>query len=296
MEGLIFLYRKISDWGWYKTRDMSHLFLHLIIKANFKDRIWQDTLVKRGQLITSRNKLSEETGVPEKVVRTILKRLQKTGEIVVETTNKYSLITICNYDKYQYIPQNEDRYKTNEGPAEGHRRATKEKRKKENKEGGTNVPSSSLSATTDKDINLLAFMEFFNRTMQEHHAQIPTITQISGKRKQALLARLKEHGKENLRTAVINAAKSPFLNGASEKPFFASFDWIFRPNNFPKVLEGNYNHEILTSNNSYGHGTTQQLTAQQRIEKSLQQGAEYFADMLARNEASLHEDLSPKVW
>ena len=171
----------------------------------------------------------------------------------------------------------------------------KEKEKEKNK-GDSNESLSSPPATTDSEINLLAFQEFFNRTMQEHGAQIPTITQISGKRKQSLLARFKEHGKEKLRTAVINAAKSPFLNGASEKPFVASFDWIFRPNNFPKVLEGNYNHDVLTTTNSNGHGQTQQLTAQQRIDADLQRGAEHFAGLLAKNEASLRDGVPAKVW
>ncbi len=115
------------------------------------------------------------------------------------------------------------------------------------------------------------------------------------RRIQALTACAKKYGKEALRTAVINAATAPFLNGASEKPFVANFDWIFRPNNFPIVLEGNYNHEVSNFNPS-NYGTSQKLTAQQRIEKSLKQGTEHFAEMLARNEASLHEDVPAKVW
>ena len=200
-----------------------------------------------------------------------------------EKTSVYSEETTDNSDKNQ----------VNSGKSA--QRKDKEKEKEKNK-GGSNEPLSSPPATTDSEINLLAFQEFFNRTMQEYDAQIPTITQISGKRKQSLLARFKEHGKEKLRTAVINAAKSPFLNGASEKPFVASFDWIFRPNNFPKVLEGNYNHDVLTTTNSNGHGQTQQLTAQQRINAELQRGAEHFAGLLEKNEASLRDGVSAKVW
>lgn len=175
-------------------------------------------------------------------------------------------------------------------------RKENKKERKENK-GGTDVPSSSPEPTTPKndDINLLAFMDFFNRTMQEHGAQIPTITQISGKRKQALLARFKQHGKEALRKAVINAATSTFLNGGGSKPFVASFDWIMRPNNFPKVLEGNYSYD-LSSNNNSSHGTGQQLTAQQRIDAELERAAEYAKGMLARNEASIRDGVQEKVW
>lgn len=131
----------------------------------------------------------------------------------------------------------------------------KEKEIKEDIDSSLRSESPS-SATTGKDdeVNLLAFQDFFNRTMQEHGAQIPTITQIGGQRRQRLLARVKEYGKDALRKAIINAATAPFLNGAGEKVFVASLDWILRPNNFPKVLEGNYNH-VVSNPNLNNHGT-----------------------------------------
>lgn len=33
---------------------------------------------------------------------------------------------------------------------------------------------------------------------------------------------------------------SPFLTGQTDEPFFATFDWVMGPKNFPKVLDGNY--------------------------------------------------------
>ena len=161
--------------------------------------------------------------------------------------------------------------------------------------GGTNVPLSSDEPMTGDGIDFLAFQEFFNRTMQEHSAQIPTVTQIGQKRRAAVNARMKEHGKDALRTAIVNAATSAFLNGAGEQCFVASFDWIFRPTNFLKVLEGNYNHE-LTPKNSNNYGKGQQKTARERIEEELAEGEEYFNGMLVRNEASLHSNVPAKVW
>ena len=296
MEGYIREYRKIMQWRWYRDIAVAHLFRHLILSANYIRADWQDITISRGQLVTSRQKLAYETGLTEKMVRRCLKALEKTGEIQLQSSNKYTLITICKYSEYQGTGDSIGQHRANTGPAEGLQRATIEEGKKENI-GGTIVPSSSPESTTPKtdDINLLAFMEFFNKTMQEHGAQIPTITQISGKRKQALLARLKQHGKEALRKAVINAATSTFLNGGGSKPFVASFDWIMKPNNFPKVLEGNYSYDLSPNNNS-SHGTGQQLTAQQRIDAELERGAEYAKGILARNDASIRDGVPAKVW
>ena len=114
--GFIITDRNIVYWRWYKVPGMLHLFMHLILMANFKEGMWQGIIVKRGQLITSRNRLSRETGLTEKEVRTGLKRLQRTGEIVIKATNQYSMITICNYDTYQGQDNRGSQSKANERP------------------------------------------------------------------------------------------------------------------------------------------------------------------------------------
>jgi len=101
MVGHIKIDRKILNWEWYSDYKMVHLFLHLLIKANYKENKWQGRTIKRGQLITGINKLSGNTGLSVSQTRTCLNKLQTTGEITIEVTNKYSIITICKYDTYQ---------------------------------------------------------------------------------------------------------------------------------------------------------------------------------------------------
>ncbi len=101
MHGWVRIHRKITDWEWYKVPEMAHLFMHLIINANHEDGKWQGVEIKRGQLITGRKKLHFETGISEQSIRTYLKRLVRSGEIIIEPTIKNSLITICRYGYYQ---------------------------------------------------------------------------------------------------------------------------------------------------------------------------------------------------
>jgi len=44
--------------------------------------------------------LSEKTGLSERSIRTSLKRLKSTSEVTIRTTNKFSIVTLCNYDIY----------------------------------------------------------------------------------------------------------------------------------------------------------------------------------------------------
>jgi len=101
METWIKLYRKFSEWEWFKISEMVHLFIYLLLNANSKNNKWKGIDIKRGQLITGRSSLSVNTGISEQCVRTCLNRLKSTNEITIISTNKYSIITILKYDDYQ---------------------------------------------------------------------------------------------------------------------------------------------------------------------------------------------------
>jgi len=100
-EGWIKIYRKFSDWEWFNISEMVHLFIYLLINANHQDGEWRGINIKRGQILTGLNSLNNDTKISIQTLRTCLKRLEKTHEINIQVTNKYSIITICKYDDYQ---------------------------------------------------------------------------------------------------------------------------------------------------------------------------------------------------
>ena len=99
----ISIHRKLLNWCWYKDINVKTLFLHLLLKANYKDNSWKNINIKRGQLITSIDHLADETGLTVQQTRTALKKLKSTNEITIKTTNKFTVITIEKYDLYQNI-------------------------------------------------------------------------------------------------------------------------------------------------------------------------------------------------
>lgn len=101
MKGFIKLHRSILDWEWYKDANTKHLFIHLLLNACYDNCRFMGKSVKRGEYITSLTRLSNDLNIPVRQLRTSLKRLVKTQEIDTQTTNKYTKVTILNYDSYQ---------------------------------------------------------------------------------------------------------------------------------------------------------------------------------------------------
>ena len=93
--------RNIMSWEWYTDPITKAVFIHLLLTANIKDNKFSGHVIKRGELVTSYKVLAKELKFTESQVRTALNHLKKTGEIASKTTNKYSVITVLNYDKYQ---------------------------------------------------------------------------------------------------------------------------------------------------------------------------------------------------
>ncbi|BDU83526.1 phage replication initiation protein [Clostridium perfringens] len=66
-----------------------------------------------------------------------------------------------------------------------------------------------------------------------------------------LKTRIKQYSEEVVFNAINEIPKSDFLMGKL-KDFEITFDWFIKPNNFPKVLEGNYNNKKTNGGISNG--------------------------------------------
>lgn len=100
----VLINRSIFEWGWWKDIYVSHLFVSLILLANHNAKVVKGIEINRGQHLTSVKELSFITGMSETAIKSSLKKLKSTGEIVDDVKpNKYRIITIVNYDKFQGI-------------------------------------------------------------------------------------------------------------------------------------------------------------------------------------------------
>ena len=117
---------------------------------------------------------------------------------------------------------------------------------KDSNESYDNIRTNSNELESSSTLDFARLLEFFNAQLKENNSLIPSIKQLSDARKKMLKARVREFGKEALVSVFRKAAVSDFLNGKNNRNFIASFDWLLKPTNFPKVLEGNYDNPVNT--------------------------------------------------
>ena len=103
-DGFIKIHRRMLKWEWFSDVNTTHLFIYLLLVANWEDKKWQGQIIKRGQVVTGLKNLSTSTGLSIQQTRTSLKKLVSTNEITIETNPNYSIITVKNFDFYQPKP------------------------------------------------------------------------------------------------------------------------------------------------------------------------------------------------
>lgn len=101
MNGRIAIDRRIMDWEWWGDMNVFRLWMVILMLANWQDKQWQGKTIKRGSFVTSYASLSEASGLTLQQTRTAINKLKSTGEIEQIVTNKYQVIIVVNYEKYQ---------------------------------------------------------------------------------------------------------------------------------------------------------------------------------------------------
>lgn len=92
-----------------------------------------------------------------------------------------------------------------------------------------------LAARQPDDARFAQVLVLYNRL------GLPRVLKLTDQRKRMLRQRLKEHPDLSWWEAYFaRVGRSKFLMGQNQIDWCASFDWLLKPTNMTKVLEGNY--------------------------------------------------------
>ena len=282
MASWIKIFRELLQWEWFQKPEMVQLFIYLLLKANCEDKQWQGMVIKRGQLVTSNSSIRNDLKLSEQTIRTCIKRMISTGEITYKSTNRFVVITICNYDKYQECKEiaNEQNNEQPNIQSTGEQRATNEQltsnqrqlkniRSKEDINSNQRLESgqSPLSSASDEakapepgkpkteKLPAKEIKEMWNTTC----TSFPKLFTISENRKNKMRLRISEMGGAEkalplLKQIFGKMQESNFLKGDNKRGWKASFDWLFENDkNWVKVFEGNYDNKPQQQKSGYNN-------------------------------------------
>jgi len=104
-QGWIKLHRKLLENPIAQRSQYWHLWTFLLLKVSHKttEFIWngKKQTLKSGQLLTGRKQLSLDTGISGSTIERILSYLESEHQIEQQKTNKFRIIAVKNWEKYQ---------------------------------------------------------------------------------------------------------------------------------------------------------------------------------------------------
>ncbi len=245
-QGWVKLYRKFSDSDFWLSEPFTkpQAWVDLIMLANHKEKMISirgiDLHIKRGVCARSELTLCKRWKWSRNKVRKFLKALQKRGKIEQQKNNVTSLIYIKNYDQYQNTVHQTE-----------HQKDTKKYTNKNDKnDKNLKLPKGNyLSETSDKVKSLPCphqkIRDLYNQILG---STLPYCKSSNKTFEKMLKARWREDPeRQNLewwKEFFNYIFESDFLMGRTDSPYTASFDWIIKPTNMSKILNGNYNNRV----------------------------------------------------
>lgn len=97
--------RDLSERPWYKDSAMVHLYTYLKECAYVADSRYHGQIIRRGSCPVTRSDMAYVTGMSHAKIDRILRKLVNFGEIIIRANSRFSVITVCDYDRC-VMPEN----------------------------------------------------------------------------------------------------------------------------------------------------------------------------------------------
>ena len=256
--GWIKLHRALMEHWSSSEPEALAVWVRMLCEANYEDKksnvYGQLVDVKRGQLIFGLDAFSLRSGVSVKKLRRIIDMLIKDGMLGRQVFNRFSIITITCYDKYQDVGKQE----AGEGQAEGKQRAApKEGNNSRSEEHSLSAEADECSADGKGEESTPLTKQPENCPHQEiialWHELMPELTSVkTWNEKRAKMLKARWNGKDmdgnkfnNLkfwRKYFEYIRESDWLMGKTGSGWSATLEWVITESNFNKIIEGTYHN------------------------------------------------------
>ena len=274
MSGYARAYRGRWEHHVFKSKQEAAVWAWMTDTARFRAHEFQTRFgivrLERGQVLVSERTIGEDFGLGRQQVRRLMDTMEINGMIHRNSTHSASragtIVTIQNYAKYQGFGEEVEALETQgqpkrqpiTNPRATHNQPTREEREKgEEREEDTpsessisdrSAPEAQLLPDELPVANTLPTVDEVGPAFERYQACRASLVpgarplSLSPDRRRGLAARLAEIGGATAWDEVLARIRgSPFLRGeTSRNGFVAEIDWLLKPINLRKVMEGNY--------------------------------------------------------
>ena len=313
-----------SDFKWIKITtdifdDEKILLIESLPDAYAIITVWFKLLCLAGKQNNSGVFMMGKIAYTDKMLATIFRMKESTVAMALQTFEQFGMveiidgvITIPNWNKHQTLDAYEkkkERDRIYQAERRANQRMLVEKSSDIQTTQSSDVAISDIDIEEDKekeiDIITTSNDVVCSTDVQSIVAAwnalgLSQITKlVSGtKRHQMLKARIKEYGTASILEAIGKISSSDFLMGRTGDGWTITFDWFIRPNNFPKVLDGNYQNKSKGGRKEIVPAWMSEQERKEEQERYLRDLERANAELRARREEmerNKNSDLSERV-
>lgn len=216
-------------------------FVALIVLAQWKPETvrYKDRIIKleRGQISVSIRDFARKCGWEKTRVLRFFEKLENHTMIRRETAPGVTVITICNYEKYQHNTKTDAPPPHHEPHQDRTRTAPQNKNLKNSKKDIIRSPNGDPSVSDELETVKSAWNEMARPN------GLTTIRDLTDARKSKLRQRIRDAGGlEPFLDAIRTIPQSSFLIGEDGRGWKADFDFVLQASKFTKLIEGTYHN------------------------------------------------------
>lgn len=174
MSGWIKLHRKLLTSNIFQNEKLLKVFTYCLLKATHTERQQlvgkQKVTLEPGQFVFGRRKAALELDMKESTVRDYMKVLKDDNVIVISPTNKFSVVSIVNWEVYQSREADDRQQKDGNPTTKGQQNDTNKNVK--------NVKNDKELFSSSSDDRFSEVMDFYQKNLQRGVSESPFNLQL----------------------------------------------------------------------------------------------------------------------
>lgn len=238
MKGFIKIPRDFIEWEWWNRQPHHALFEWLLIKARVVDQKVQGIIVRRGSVLTTWRDLQQVIGCSTGALSRALRDLSDSGEIIVRTEQRKTLVTICHYEDYN---GNDDMFWSDNGTKTEQKRSNTPLYKGE-RENESYIYSACAQGSSDDGFvsvyDCRLWMQRYNKIAASFGAK--QADKLSDTRRIAIQRRVRARGRGSVDAMFAQLEKSAHFFNDGSRGFRGDFTNLWSDDVYTKVCEGYY--------------------------------------------------------